>query len=213
MAVRYYYARVSMIDSQIGRLCDWLRASGALENTVLIFTADHGETLGSHGGLLDKGWHHFEETHRIPMIIRLPDYAGTRIPEFASLADMYPTILDLAGGQYRQDAIHGRSLLPLIRGEATDWRDAVVTEFLGLGNVATSMKTLRMGHLKYGCNLTGQDELYDLQRDPHELHNVIADPEYADDVARLKARLKQWMVETHDPALRMYRWREREAIG
>lgn len=213
MAVRYYYARVSMIDSQIGRLCEWLRASGALENTVLIFTADHGETLGSHGGLLDKGWHHFEETHRIPMIIRLPDYAGTRIPEFASLTDMYPTILDLAGGQYRQDAIHGRSLLPLIRGEATDWRDAVVTEFLGLGNVATSMKTLRMGHLKYGCNLTGQDELYDLQRDPHELHNVIADPEYADDVARLKARLKQWMAETDDPALRMYRWREREAIG
>ena len=147
------------------------------------------------------------------MMIRLPEYAGTCLPEFASLADMYPTILDLAGGHYRQDAIHGRSLLPLIRGEATDWRDAVVTEFLGLGNVATSMKTLRMGHLKYGCNLTGRDELYDLQRDPHEMNDVIADPEYADEVARLKARLKQWMAETDDPALRMYRWREREAIG
>ena len=81
MAVRYYYARVSMIDSQIGRLYDYLEASGELDNTVLIFTADHGETLGSHGGLLDKGWHHFEETHHVPMIIRLPDgsHAGERV--------------------------------------------------------------------------------------------------------------------------------------
>ena len=215
MAVRYYYARVSMIDSQIGRLYDYLKASGELENTVLIFTADHGETLGSHGGLLDKGWHHFEETHHVPMIIRLPDgsHAGARVAEFASLVDMYPTILDLAGGSYDGDAIHGASLLPLVRGEATEWRNAVVTEFLGLGNVATSMKMLRMGDLKYGCNLTGQDELYDLKNDPHEMNNVIDDPDYADDVARLKARLQQWMVETNDPALRMYRWREREAIG
>ena len=126
---------------------------------------------------------------------------------------MYPTILNLAGGDYDGDAIHGASLLPLVRGEATDWRDAVVTEFLGLGNVATSMKMLRMGDLKYGCNLTGQDELYDLKNDPHEMNNVIDDPDYADDLARLKARLQQWMVETNDPALRMYRWREREAIG
>ncbi|MDP6042376.1 MAG: sulfatase-like hydrolase/transferase, partial [Candidatus Latescibacteria bacterium] len=215
MAVRYYYARISMIDSQIGRLYDYLKESGELDNTVLIFTADHGETLGSHGGLLDKGWHHFEETHHVPLIIRFPDgsQAGERISEFASLADMYPTVLDLVGGEYDQDAIHGTSLLPLIRGEKTDWRDAVVTEFLGLGNVATSMKMLRMGNLKYGCNLTSQDELYDLEKDPHEMNNVIDDPAYAEDVARLKARLKQWMVETNDPALRMYRWREREGIG
>ena len=67
------------------------------------------------------------------MIIRLPDgsHAGARVAEFASLADMYPTILDLAGGDYDGNAIHGASLLPLVRGEATDWRDAVVTEFLG----------------------------------------------------------------------------------
>ena len=114
VAVKYYYARVSMIDSQIGRLYDWLKESGGLENTVLIFTADHGETLGSHGGLLDKGWHHFEETHHVPLIIRFPDgsHAGERIAKFASIADMYPTILDFAGGDYDQDKIHGTSLLP-----------------------------------------------------------------------------------------------------
>ena len=214
MAVKYYYARVSMIDSQIGRLYNWLEKSGELENTVLIFTADHGETLGSHGGLLDKGWHHFEETHHVPLIIRFPDgsHAGKRVAEFASIADMYPTILDFAGGDYDQNKIHGTSLLPLINGETTNWRDCVVTEFLGLGNVATSMKMLRMGNLKYGCNLTGQDELYDLEKDPHEMNNLIDDPEYVDDVKMLKVKLKKWMQETDDPALRMYQWREREGI-
>ena len=215
MAVRYYYARVSMIDSQIGRLYNHLKETGTLDNTVIMFTADHGETLGSHGGLLDKGWHHFEETHHVPMIIRFPDgsQAGTRLPELASLADIYPTVLDLAGGEYDSEAIHGTSLLPLIRGEAVNWRDTVVTEFLGLGNIATSMKMIREGNLKYGCNLTSQDELYDLKADPHEMNNVIDDPAYREDVSRLKNRLKEWMIETQDPALRMFRWREREAIG
>ena len=98
MAVRYYYARSAMIDSQIGVLYAALEASGQLDNTVIIFTADHGETLGSHGGLLDKGWHHFEETHQIPMIVRMPDCAsaGKRRDELVSLADVYSTVLDLA---------------------------------------------------------------------------------------------------------------------
>ena len=99
MAVRYYYARSAMIDSQIGVLYAALEAWGQLDNTVIIFTADHGETLGSHGGLLDKGWHHFEETHRIPMIVRMPDGAGAgkRRDELVSLADVYSTVLDPAG--------------------------------------------------------------------------------------------------------------------
>jgi len=73
ITIKYYYARTSMIDSQIGRLYDYLKEDDKLDDTVIIFTADHGETLGSHGGLLDKGWHHFEETHRIPLIVRIPD--------------------------------------------------------------------------------------------------------------------------------------------
>jgi hypothetical protein len=72
---------------------------------------------------------------------------------------------------------------------------------------------IREGNLKYGCNLTSQDELYDLKADPHEMNNVIDDPAYREDVSRLKNRLKEWMIETQDPALRMFRWREREAIG
>lgn len=210
MAIRYYYARVSLIDSQIGRLLEHLRGAGVLESTVVIFTADHGETLGSHGGLLDKGWHHFEEIHRIPLIVRMPggDGAGRVVDAFVSSADYYPTILDLAG---TAGEAHGRSILPLIRGEENRLRDAVVSEFLGLGNVATCMKTIRAGNLKYGYNLTFRDELYDLERDPHETQNRIDDPDYRKAVGDLRERLDQWMIETGDPALRMVRWHRRRS--
>lgn len=213
MAVRYYYARASMIDSQIGRLLDHLRETGVLDETVVILTADHGETLGSHGGLLDKGWHHFEEIQRIPMIVRMPggEGAGTVSEAFTSLADVYPTILDVAGAEVPDYRMHGRSLLPLVRGEDVEWRDAVVTEFLGLGNMGTCLKTIRVGDLKYGYNGPFPGELYDLASDPYELHNVIDEPAYADDLVRMQERLDAWMVDTEDPALRMYRWHLRKS--
>ena len=128
-----------------------------------------------------------------------------------SLADVYPTVLDLAGASWDRDAVHGESILPLVRGESIEWRDAVVTEFLGLGNAATTMKTIRVGDLKYGCNMPWPDELYDLAADPHEMTNLIDDPARAADVAGLRARLEEWMRETNDPALRMYRWRHRKS--
>jgi len=211
MAVRYYYARVSMIDEQIGRLYGHLARTGLLENTAVIFTADHGQTLGSHGGLLDKSWHHFEEIQRIPLIIRLPGAArqGTVRAAFVSLVDIYPTILELAGASAEGAELHGRSLLPLVRNEKIAWRDAVVTEFLGLDNIATCMKTIRVGQLKYGFNSIARDELYDLAENPHETHNLIDDPRYARRREELRDRLEQWMSETADPARRMYRWHRR----
>ncbi len=210
-AVRYYYARTSLIDAQIGRVLDHLAATGELERTWIVFTADHGETLGSHGGLADKGWHHFEEIQRIPFIVRPPDgvAAGTRRREFVSLADVYPTVLDWAGADAADARPHGRSVQPLVRGEtpATPWREDVVVEFLGLGNIPACMKTLRHGNWKYGANLSGgRDELYDLAGDPDEQHNRVDDPACAAVLADLRERLLTWMRETDDPALRMTTW-------
>ena len=85
----------------------------------------------------------------------------------------------------------------------------MVTEFLGLGHIGTCMKTLRYGTLKYGYNLTYQDELYDLENDPHEMRNLATDPAYAGPLEELRDRLDDWMGETSDPALRMYRWHRR----
>jgi arylsulfatase A-like enzyme len=211
-AIRYYYAFTSLIDSQIGRLVDHLEQSGLLQNTIIIFTADHGETLGSHGGLRDKGWCHFEEIQRIPMIVWLPERyydhgrkPGDSLSEWASLVDVYPTILDLAGVDLSEADQHGRSLLPLVRGEPVAWRDSAFIEFHGLNHLSTSMVTIRHADLKYGWNCTNQDELYDLANDPYETTNLIADPAYANAASEMRQRIEAWMAETRYPGLSMYR--------
>jgi arylsulfatase A-like enzyme len=203
--IRYYYAFATLIDAEIGRMIDHLRTSGLLEDTVIVFSADHGETLGSHGGLTDKGWHHFEETHRIPMIIRMPGVSPRRVDRLVSLLDIYPTLLDLAGSQWDRQAVQGESLRPLLSGTPGTWRDSVVTEFCSLNNLAMTMRTLRVGHMKYGFSSGARDELYDLGRDPHETLNLIDNPEYRVSADELRARLADWMKETGDPASWWYR--------
>jgi len=207
VAIRYYYAFTTLIDNQIGRIVHHLEQTGLMEDTVILFTADHGQTLGSHGGLTDKGWHHFEETHRIPMIIRFPDgsYRGTVVSELVSLADVYPTILDMANGTWDSESVHGGSLIPLISGERTEARDLVVTEFGGVNDLATTQRTFRWGSLKYGYNCCCEDELYDLSVDPYETRNVIHHPDYRGTVDDIRRRMADWMEGTNDPALRMFR--------
>ncbi len=204
--LRYYYAFTSLIDDQFGRIIDYLRESGQLDNTLIIFTSDHGETCGSHGGLTDKGWHHFEETHRVGMIVRYPDgsHAGEVREEWASNADVYPTICDAVGADCEAESLHGRSLLPLVEGEADDWRDFSVTEFHGVNSVSMSQRTIREGDLKYGWNCAGEDELYDLACDPHETVNVLRQPDYRDAAMAMRERLLEWMRGTGDPVRRIY---------
>ncbi len=216
MGIRYYYAFTTMIDAQIGRVVNHLKERGVLDNTVIVFSADHGESLGDHGGIYNKGWTHFEETHRIPLIVRMPDGtgAGQVLQPLASSTDIHPTLLELAGvscpppvprpdrpANWPYRIVHhpdGMSLLPLIRGEEVQWRDTVVSEFHGLYDNSCIMRTLRHGPYKYGYNFMGRDELYDLAKDPAEMHNVIDDAEYADVVEDLQLRLWNWMQEKQD---------------
>jgi len=222
--IRYYYAFTTMIDNQIGRIIDHLKKRGLLDNTVVIFAGDHGESLGDHGGLFNKGWTHFEESQRIPFIIRMPDGSGSNTvsQELVSLVDFYPTILDLAGldkecmNQPRTPtmkwpyenahSVDGHSVLPLVRGEKCQWRDSVVVEFHGLMHTPYTMRTLRQGHFKYGFNFAATDELYDLKNDPHEQVNLISDTTYTDILQDLRFKLRDWMVEMHDPVLYCYQY-------
>jgi arylsulfatase A-like enzyme len=228
-AVRHYYAFTTLIDRQIGRIVEHLRETGLLDDTWVIFTADHGETIGSHGGLTDKGWHHFEEIQRIPFIVRPPDSwdgpRGTVRGEWASLLDIYPTILDVASpgaaktGSGDLDTttgpnaanphdgsgnVSGASLLPLIKGEQRPWRDTVFVEFNGVNSLATSMVTVRKGDLKYGWNCSSRDELYDLGKDPWEMKNVAEDPACANRLHEMRVILADWMQETGYPGRGMY---------
>lgn len=199
--IRHYYAFTTMIDSQIGRMLEYLESSGLLDETIVVFTADHGETLGSHGGLSDKGFHHFEEIMHVPLVMRFPDgqWANTTRGELVSLVDLYPTFLDVADSTADLEDRHGRSLLDLFEGDGEDWRDAVCMEFHGLGGVAHTQRTIRQGDLKYGFNAGFEDELYDLAADPNETQNLVDHPNYQDDLERIRDRLAEWQAETDDP--------------
>lgn len=207
MALRYYYAFTTLIDEQIGRMLDHLEKTGLAENTVVIFAADHGETIGSHGGLTDKGWHHFEEIHRVPFMVRFPDgkNAGQVRTPLVSLVDLYPTVCALAQASYDETSVHGQSLLPLVDDPNVPWRDTVVSEFGGVNSVAMTQRTLRHDQYKYGYNCSGEDELYDLERDPWETTNLLHHPDYREVASGLRRRLFDWMGETRDPARGIFR--------
>lgn len=181
-AIRHYYAFTTQIDDQIGRLYAHLEKTGLLDDTIIIFSSDHGETLGSHGGMTDKGYSHFEEIQRVGMIIRYPEkyrpencMAGSVRKELASLVDIYPTCLDLAGVSAAEIDSQGASMHGLLQGRNTNWRDSAFVEFYGLYS-PTAMVTCRSGDWKYGWNANGTDELYNLATDPYETKNLIDEP-------------------------------------
>ncbi|MEX1118577.1 MAG: sulfatase-like hydrolase/transferase [Terrimicrobiaceae bacterium] len=210
-AVRHYYAMATQIDDEYGRILQHLEELGIADNTVVIFTSDHGATLGSHGGLTDKGWSHFEEIQRVGLIIDDPrpdsplHQPGTVMTQFASLLDVYPTIIELAGGADPQKNVDGRSLVPLLRDPATPWLDSVVVEFAGLGSISLTMLSIRHGDIKYGWNPAGAEELYDLAEDPHEMVNRSQDPEFAQEVIEMRRRLYTFMLETRHPSANLFR--------
>lgn len=189
-----YYAMIAQIDDQFGRLLQALDASGQADNTVVIYTSDHGESLGDHG-LMFKGCRFYEGLVRVPLIFRWPGkiVQGLRSDALVELLDVTATVMNLAGLEQPQE-MQGRSLLPILTGQAdpAHFRDAVRCEYFDAlhphftgGNGAYGTM-YRRDHWKlvvyHGHNL---GELYDLQRDPHEFQNLWDDPEHA----HLKATL------------------------
>jgi arylsulfatase A-like enzyme len=184
----YYYTLVRLIDQQMGRILDALDRTGLAENTLVIFTTDHGELLGDHG-LWMKGPFHYEQLLRIPLLLRWPrGFAGGQATSsLISQVDLAPTVLAAAG--VAADGVEGVDALPLLRGETAQIRDAAFVECvddpgkLRLKTVVTADRKLTW----YAGQPYG--ELYDLQTDPHERVNRWDDPAYAGDKARLLALL------------------------
>jgi arylsulfatase A-like enzyme len=210
-AIRYYYAFTTLIDHQIGRVLDFLSETGLDKNTVTVFSSDHGDTIGSHGGMEDKGRCTFEEVQRIGMLFRLPEHhdrsplpAGTVLKEWASLADLYPTFCDIAGAEYDKNEVKGRSLWPLLNGDKPAWRDRILIETNGLLGVAHTMFTIRHQHYKFSAGASGQCELYDLQSDPHEMRNLSRLPDMQPVVDQMKAILIDELKATDYPGTTAY---------
>lgn len=206
---RYTLAYYEFIDNQVGRLLKYLKSRDLYNDSFIIYSSDHGDSLGIHGGLVDKGFHMYEETCSIPLIVKAPvsmEIRG-REPRFVNTTDLYSTILDIAGIPKGNYECEGRSLLPLIVGKKIhDWPNVVVSEFSGLAYVTYSQRMIRKGKFKYIFNCGDLDELYDLQDDPYETRNLAVEKESAALLKEMRVALSNWMIEHNDNILKYYNY-------
>jgi choline-sulfatase len=202
-----YWAMCDLVDMHVGRVLESLERSGQLDNTIVIFMSDHGEMLGDHGFYL-KGPFFYEPAVRVPFIVSWPGVirANERNTNLVELVDLAPTLME-ASGQPVHAGMQGRSLWPLLAGDAADYepRTDVYCEHYGTthhkpgqtGAYATMLRTERYKLVSIHGQKFG--ELYDLQCDPQETHNLWCDPAHQPVKLELYQRLCDRMAWTVDP--------------
>jgi arylsulfatase A-like enzyme len=188
------YGQGMQTDAAIGQVLQALEELGLARNTLVIWVADHGDAVASHGRLWDKASTFTEEVGRVRLAVRWPGgiEGGKVVDQLVSNMDVTATMLDAAGVAVPAE-MHSRSLLPLCDDPGSaDWPDQVICEHHGHGHVLPQRIVVR-DRDKYVAALFDGDELYDLEADPFEMHNLIDDPGYARVRQDLRARLIQHM--------------------
>ncbi len=166
-----YYGYITLIDEEIGRILKVLEDAGELDDTLIIFSADHGSTVGSYR-MWAKGFGMYDVMTRIPMIVSHPSIKPSVSDAFVTLLDLAPTFLEIAGCD-APDRLDGASIVQIIEGKKKSIReDHIVTEAFG-HVVPFWQRMLRTQHSKYIYSPTEKDEFYDLESDPHETKNII----------------------------------------
>ena len=201
-----YWGYCTFIDDQIGRILNQLKESGAYENTLIIYSSDHGDMLGSHR-LFNKGFNMYEECNRIPLVISGPlvHTPNTVSDDFVNLTDMTATILDASGSSFPEQ-FDGRSLIPLLQESPVEWNDDILVEFHGYESTLASIRMVRTKRWKYVYNPFAEDELYDMESDPHELTNLANKLAFKHVLRRMKNRLVEWLRETNDGIVDATSW-------
>ena len=203
---RHYCANVSMIDEQVGQIMERLDEQGYLENSVFIFTSDHGDCLTDHGH--SQKWTMYEQVIKVPLIVWTQDGRfgkGRRVEELVSLFDLGPTILEMAGCEV-PDHFSAESLMPALNGN-NDWvgRDFVFAEHPRDGNFTTADYQVMVRSEKWKLiEIYGSDEveggregmLFDLEHDPKELINLYGAPALDSVREELREALLAWRIET-----------------
>ena len=196
------YAKVlKSLDDNVGRVLDYLREAGLDRNTLVVYTSDQGFYMGEHGWF-DKRFM-YEESFRTPLLMRLPGGKRGDIPQLVQNIDYAPTFLELAGVTVPSD-IQGESLLPLLKGEEpNDWRDALYYHYYEYPAEHAVKKHygVRDDHYKliHFYDDIDQWELYDLQTDPTEMHNLYGQPGYEEVTQRMMTKLKELQRQYDDP--------------
>ncbi|MBG6159550.1 choline-sulfatase [Roseibium album] len=168
-AIRAYYGSISYLDSLISRVLDALSATGAAENTVVVFTSDHGEMLGERGMWFKK--HFFEKALRVPLIVKAPWIAAQRVSELTSLVDLLPTFGSLAGSPAPVEPLEGIDLMDLLDKGNPPPQRPVYAEYLAEATPAPIFMIRRQNH-KFISSSHDGIMLFDLAADPDELTNL-----------------------------------------
>ncbi len=212
--VALYYGFISQIDDAIGRVLGKLDDLGMAEDTLLIYTTDHGDMCGGHR-MMDKHYVLYDDVVRVPLIVRWPGRieAGRVCNDFVShFLDLPPTLLEIID-QEPKEFFHGRSLMPFFRGEKPeDWRQEIVSTYNGQQFGLYTQRMLRTREWKYIWNTTDIDELYDMEKDPDELNNLIQHEEHASLVADLRKRLYGILIKEGD-GLAKSRWMKDQLLS
>ena len=206
--LRVYYGTVRLIDDQVGRVLDALDASGRADDTIVIFTADHGDMASGHGMFWKSTSAFYEEIVRIPMMISWPGKVQPgKCEAAASLVDLAPTILDLTGHRIPA-GMQGSSLAPVLLGKSSSARyvysfservQANAAHTRNLDERTTSHFMVRGDGWKYAVYSDGEEFLYDLTKDPGETRNLAAERSCLNRKSDLRRELRNWLNRTGYP--------------
>ncbi len=191
--IRAYYASISFLDANVGRLLDALDRLKLMDNTIVVFVSDHGYQLGEHGQWMKQTL--FEPSARTPLIIAGPGVSAKGQPSArgVELLDLFPTVAELAGVT-PPPGLEGRSLAPLLEDPAARWDHPAFTQVrrggAESGFMGYSVRTDRWRYNEWDGGKRGA-ELYDEREDPDEMRNLATDPKYKDVVAEMQRLLQR----------------------
>jgi len=194
-----YLETLLSVDESIQRVMKWVEDNGLKENTLIVYMGDNGFLFGEHG-LIDKR-NAYEESMRVPMLVWAPGRVkgGSVIPQMILNIDLAPTFLDIAGIS-PPSQMQGRSFLPLLKGQKTAWRDKVFYEYYweqAFPQTPTTfaVRTDRYKYIAYN-GIWDINELYDLEKDPYEMNNLIRDKTMEKTGVQLRDELYDWLEQT-----------------
>ncbi len=191
-----YYAMISEVDFHVGTVLQALSDLNLEEETIVVFTSDHGEWLGEHCKW-GKGYPGEDAVSRVPLLIRIPGQKqGQRISHIVESVDVVPTLLELAGCQI-PPPVQGHSLLPFMQGAARGSKDDALMEMRG-------WKSLRNRRYRYVMHAHGRECLWDLQAEYGQYRDVAGDVAYRHDLAAMRARLLQRVIRNEAPLERAW---------
>lgn len=192
-AIAAYYASVSYMDTQVGKVLRTLKEEGLEDNTIVIFTSDHGFHLGEHSFWMKVSLH--EESVRVPLIIKVPGEEPGVCHSFAELIDLYPTIAELAGLK-ASEHLQGKSMVKVLKKPSKRLRKMAFS--VSQGGRSFLLRTKKWAYIQYNEDAGAGIELFDMEKDSKQFNNLAQNPEYNKVVASFKKKLKRKLKEVRD---------------